>query len=233
MFLLAFTCGNGSESNIVTDLEADKREGMEAAGLKAEDFKGNIYTLLTLEMAAKVSGLPESDAEIKHSKALSLESIKYEWQSDRTRHVEISKGNPFEVPRPNIIEMSWVKNTTLKQFKHDYHNPTPEELKRAEEVMNQKLKDLESDGKTDKESSDLASNIATNSISKFNVNEVANVGDYAVFVNSGILGVTTRDLKVFYNGLSFTLEVDLSDDSSYNDKKAIELAKIIVQQKLK
>ena len=41
------------------------------------------------------------------------------------------------------------------------------------------------------------------------------------------------DLKVFYKGLSFTLEVDLSDNAADNDKKAIETAKMIINQKLK
>jgi hypothetical protein len=47
------------------------------------------------------------------------------------------------------------------------------------------------------------------------------------------MGVSTRDLKVFYKGLSFTLEVDLSDNAANNDKKAIETAKMIINQKLK
>jgi hypothetical protein len=65
------------------------------------------------------------------------------------------------------------------------------------------------------------------------VNEVPNLGDYAVFVDSGIMGVTTRDLKVFYKGLSFTLRVDLSDDMQDNDQKAVTAAKMIIEEKLK
>ncbi len=232
LFLFAFTCEKDSKVVPITGLEADTIEAVEAAGVKAEDFKGNIDNLLTLEMASQVSGLSAADAVKKHSTTI-IESVIYEWKSDRTREIEISKGNPMKIPMPNSVELSWVKNTTLKQFKHDYHNPTPEEIKRAEAAMDQKLKELEAEGKTTKESSDVSGGIAKNSISKFSVEEVPNLGDYAVFVNSGMMGVSTRDIKVFYRGLSFTLEVNLSDDQSYNDKKSVELARMIVEQKLK
>jgi hypothetical protein len=162
-----------------------------------------------------------------------MESVKYEWKSDRTKKLEVSKGNFMDIPLKNVIELSWVKNTTLQQFKHDYHNPTAEELKNAEIAMDKKANELNAEGKASKEQTDAANNIAKNSISKFKVEEVPNLGDYAVFVNSGIMGVSTRDLKVFYKGLSFTLEVDLSDNAANNDKKAIETAKMIINQKLK
>jgi hypothetical protein len=143
------------------------------------------------------------------------------------------KGNFMDVPLENVIELSWVKNTTLKQFKHDYHNPTPEEIKNAEAAMEKKMTELEREGKATEEQTSTASGIAKNSISKFKVNEVPNLGDYAVFVDSGIMGVTTRDLKVFYKGLSFTLRVDLSDDMQDNDQKAVTAAKMIIEEKLK
>jgi hypothetical protein len=143
------------------------------------------------------------------------------------------KGNFMDVPLENVIELSWVKNTTLKQFKHDYHNPTAEEIKNAETAMEKKMTELESEGKATEEQTSTASGIAKNSISKFKVNEVPNLGDYAVFVDSGIMGVTTRDLKVFYKGLSFTLRVDLSDDMQDNDQKAVTAAKMIIEEKLK
>lgn len=231
LFLFAFTCEKDNKAVPLNSLEADTIEAVEAAGIKAEDFKGNINKLLTLEMASQVSGLPANEAETKHSTVI-IESLTYKWKSDRTRDVEITKGNPMKVPTPNSIELSWVKNTTLKQFKHDYHNPTAEEIKNAEAAMEQKAKELQAEGKTTKESADASVGIAKNSISKFSVEEVPNVGDYAVFVNSGIMGVSKRDIKVFYKGLSFTLSVDLSDDKIYNDKKSIELAKMIVEQKL-
>ena len=232
IFLFAFSCnGDKTEKEQLNSLEKEALEVTKEAGLKAEDFKDKIDELLTLEMAAQASGLPETEATKKHNTTV-MESVKYEWKSDRTKKVAIN-GQTINVPATNYIELSWVKNTTLEQFKHDYHNPTAEELQKASSAMDKKANELNAEGKASKEQTDAANNIAKNSISKFKVEEVPNLGDYAVFVNSGIMGVSTRDLKVFYKGLSFTLEVDLSDNAANNDKKAIETAKMIINQKLK
>ena len=233
IFLFAFTCeGDKKENQQLNSLEKEALELTREAGLKAEDFKNKIDELLTLEIAAQVANLPANEAKKKHNTAI-MESVKYEWKSDRTKKLEVTKGNFIDIPLPNAIELSWVKNTTLQQFKHDYHNPTAEEIKNAEVAMNNKAKELNAEGKASKEQTDAANTIAKGSISKFKVEEVPNLGTYAVFVNSGIMGVSTRDLKVFYKGLSFTLGVDLSDDVTFNDKKAIETAKMIIEQKLK
>ncbi|MDD3005793.1 hypothetical protein [Flavobacterium sp.] len=232
IFLFAFSCEGDKKSEQLNGLETEMVESLEEAGIKAEDFKDKIDELLTLEMAAEVSGLPSSEAKKKHTKLKSYEKLAYQWKSDRTKSIEISKGNPMEVPAPNTIELSWVKNTTLEQFKHDYHNPTAEEIKNADAAMTKKANELNAEGKASKEQTDKANSIAKESISKFKVEEVPNLGTYAVFVNSGIMGVSTRDLKVFYKGLSFTLFVDLSDNLADNDKKAIQAAKMIIDQKL-
>lgn len=232
IFLFAFSCnGDKTEKEQLNSLEKEALEVTKEAGLKAEDFKDKIDELLTLEMAAQASGLPETEATKKHNTTV-MESVKYEWKSGRTKKVAINE-QTINVPATNYIELSWVKNTTLQQFKHDYHNPTAEELQKASSAMDKKANELNAEGKASKEHTDAANNIAKNSISKFKVEEVPNLGDYAVFVNSGIMGVSTRDLKVFYKGLSYTLEVDLSDNAADNDKKAIQTAKMIINQKLK
>jgi hypothetical protein len=233
IFLFAFSCnGDKTEDQQLNSLEKEVLESTREAGLKAEDFKGKIDELLSLEMAAEVSGLPASDTEKDHSKFSSLESVKYEWKSNRTKKVAIN-GQTINVPANNSIELSWVKNTNLEQFKHDYHNPTAEEIKNAKAEMDKKTNELNAKGKATKDQTDAANSIAKASISKFKVEEVPNLGTYSVFVNSGIMGVSTRVLKVFYKGLSFTLGVDLSDNVADNDKKAIQTAKMIIDQKLK
>lgn len=230
IFLFAFTCEGDKKTEDLNDLEKEAASSIETAGLKAEDFKDNIDQLLTLEIASEVSGLPSGEAKKKHSKSFSLESVSYEWKSDRTKSIEISKGNPMKIPVKNSIELSWVKNTTLEEFKRNYHNPTAEELKRAEEAIGNKMNELESEGKATNEQTSTASEVAKSSMSKFSVEEVPNLGTYSVFVNSGIFGAKMRDLKVFYRGISFTLTTDLSDEAVYNDKKSIETAKLIIKK---
>jgi hypothetical protein len=230
IYLVTSSCQNEKKSKYQKGLETEAASVVDAASLKAVDFKDKLDELLTLEIAAQVSGLPAAKAEKDHSKFSSLESISYEWESERTKAIEISKGIPLQIPIPNSIELSWVKNNSLADFKHSYHNPTPEELKRAEKAMDKKMNELEADGKATKDQTSTASGIAKNSISKFSVEEVPNLGTYSVFVNSGIMGAKLRDLNVFYRGISFQITADLSDDAAYNDKKAVETARLIIEK---
>ncbi|MVO10175.1 hypothetical protein GOQ30_13465 [Flavobacterium sp. TP390] len=232
IFLFAFSCEGDKKSEQLNGLETEMVESIEATGLKAEDFKGKIDELLTLEMAAEVLGLPKSEAKKDYSKFSSLESLKYKWKSDRTKKVAIN-GQSLNVPADNIIELTWVKNTTLEQFKHDYHTLTAEEIQNGTAEMDKKANELHTENKMTKDQTDAALEAAKESISKFKVEEVPDLGTYSVFVDSGVMGVTTRDLKVFYKGLSFTLRVDFSEDTLTNDKKAIQAARMIINQKLK
>jgi len=197
IFLFAFSCeGDKKENQQLNSLEKEAFELARQAGVKAEDFKGKIDQLLTLEMAAQVSGLPASEGKKDYTKLESYEKLSYEWESNKTKKITIN-GQSINVPTNNTIELSWVKNTTLEQFKHDYHNPTAEEIKNAKAAMDKKANELTTEGKISKEQMDKTNNDAKESFSKFKVEEVPNLGTYSFFVNSGIVGVTKRDLKVF------------------------------------
>jgi hypothetical protein len=90
IFLFAFSCnGDKTEKEQLNSLEKEALEVTKEAGLKAEDFKDKIDELLTLEMAAQASGLPETEATKKHNTTV-MESVKYEWKSDRTKKVAIN-----------------------------------------------------------------------------------------------------------------------------------------------
>jgi hypothetical protein len=228
---LAASCSSENQTEGEKALEQDLKETIGNSIKTAEEFKGKLDELLTLPMAASVSGLSESSAKKDYTKMSTFESLVYEWPSDRTKEVKIAS-TTMEVPVKNSIQLSWVKNTTLEQFKRDYHNPTPEEIKRAKEAMNDKMSDMKSKGEVSTDQANTASSEANKSISQFSVSEVPNLGDYALFVNTGVFGAKIRDLKVFYKGLSFTITADLSDEAAYNDKKCIETARKIINEKL-
>lgn len=228
---LAASCSSENQTEGEKALEQDLKETIGNSIKTAEEFKGKLDELLTLPMAASVSGLSESSAKKDYTKMSSFENLVYEWPSDRTKEVKIAS-TTMEVPVKNSIQLSWVKNTTLEQFKRDYHNPTPEEIKRAKEAMNDKMSDMKSKGEVSTDQANTASSEANKSISQFSVSEVPNLGDYALFVNTGVFGAKIRDLKVFYKGLSFTITADLSDEAAYNDKKCIETARKIINEKL-
>jgi len=226
IFLVAFTCEGDKKTDDLNNLEEDVSNLLNEAGIKAEDFKGKLDELLTLEMAAQVTGLPAGEAE----KETTFITVSYQWESDRTTTVEITKGNKMTVPASNSIELSWVKNTTLEEFKRQNRNPTAEELKKGEVAIDKKMKELEADGKATNDQSSAASGIAKSAMASAMFEDVPNLGTHAVFVNLVFMGMPMRELKVFYRGIQFTLSTDLSDDAAYNDKKAIETAKLIIKK---
>ena len=142
-------------------------------------------------------------------------------------------GNKMNMPRRDEIKLSWLENMTLTEFKQQNHNPTKEELESAGKAINNKMDELENDGKATKDQTTAATSITENAMKNYSVEEVPNVGEYAVFANTKMAGIAMRDLKVYYNGLSFNVTVDLSDDTKVNDAKAIALAKRIINEKLK
>lgn len=235
LFFLAFTCeGDKKENN--SAMEDELNQVIAEKVILADEFKGKLDELLTLELAAETSGYPaaeakkspDSEIEKKYNKI----SISYAWEkSNRIQTVEVM-GRKIEAPKSDKVELSWVKNTTLEDFKKENHNPTEAEIKQADVAISKKMDQLNSEGKATKQETDGAGSIAKNALKNFSVEEVAGVGDYAVFANTKFAGVPTRELKVIYKGLSFQLTVDVSDDASVNDAKAIALAQKIINQKL-
>jgi methylthioribose-1-phosphate isomerase len=83
-------------------------------------------------MAAAASGYPATEAkkrpDSEAEKKINKISISYTWQkTNRTKMVEVM-GRKIDAPRPDVVELSWVKNTTLEGFKKENHNPTADEL---------------------------------------------------------------------------------------------------------
>ena len=236
IFLFAFSCEGDKKENKST-MEDELNQVIDEKVILADDYEGKLDELLTLELAAETSGYPaaeakkqpDSEIEKKYNKI----SISYSWdKSNRMQTIEVM-GRKIEAPKPDKIELSWVKNTTLEAFKKENHNPTEAEIKQADEAIAKKADELNSNGKANKAQTDVAKGMANNAMKNFSIEEVAGVGDYAVFTNTKFAGVPMRDLKVFYKGLSFQIYVDLSDDMSQNDTKAIALAKKIIEKKLK
>jgi hypothetical protein len=236
IFLFAFTCSGDKKENNAA-MEDELNQVIDEKVILAKDFEGKLDELLTLELASETSGYPaaeakknpDSEIEKKYNKI----SVAYSWEkSNRMQTIEVM-GIKTDAPKPDKVELSWVKNITLEGFKKENHNPTADEMTQTDAAINKKVGELNADGKATKQQTDGASAVAKNAMKNFSVEEIADLGDYAVFVNTKFAGVPIRDLKVFYKGLSFQLNVDLSDDKSINDAKAIALAQKIINQKLK
>jgi len=235
LLLLATSC-DGNKNEQKDTLETDLKNVINEHAKVADDFIGKLDELLTLEMAAAASGYPAAEAkkrpDSEAEKKINKISISYTWQkTNRTKVVKVM-GRKIDAPRPDVVELSWVKNTTLEGFKKENHNPTADELAQTSAEIDKKTTELNQQGKASKDATDKAAEIGKDAMKNFSVEEVTGVGEYAVFTNTKFAGMPVRELVVYYNGLSFKLMVDLSDDAKINDEKAIALAKQIIKEKL-
>lgn len=224
--LISACSGQGSNAGANSD------PAKKAATINADDFSGKLDELLTLEMAAKVSGFDASDATKVHEnnthKAFGgtpkpPRECNYYWENGRVRIVSAG-GSSMQVPRQDQVGINSVSNTTLERFQRNY-GPLSEQQKRA---ATKKLEEEASKkGSADNQSADQKMlETGTEMIQNLRAEEVNGVGNAAVWYTN------TNELKVFYNGLIFVLVVDVSDDNDLNKSKSIELANMIISEKL-
>ena len=228
IFLFAFTCSGDKKEN----LESQANQAIdEVVGNSADEFKGKLDQLLTLEMASEISGYAASEAQKDYNQVLknpATHSVSYLWEKGRNQQIKNPiNGKMMDVPADDFIQLSWVKNTTLKEFKFNYHTPTAEELTNADKAMNEKVNEMQQQGKADASQAEMAKGMASEMAKGLSFDEIKGVGDYAVWNNK------YKELKVFYKGLEFQITAKLSDDEKVNKQKSIETAKKIINQKLK
>lgn len=224
--LISACSGQGSNAGANSD------PAKKAATINADDFSGKLDELLTLEMAAKVSGFKASDATKVHEnnthKAFGGTSkppreCNYYWENGRVRIVSTG-GNSMQVPRKDQVGINSVSNTTLERFQRNY-GPLSEQQKRA--ATKQLEEEASKKGSADNQAADQEMlETGTAMIQNLKVEEISGVGNAAVWYTN------TNELKVFYKGLTFVLVVDVSDDNDLNKSKSIELANMIISEKL-
>lgn len=228
IFLFAFSCKNEGNSSA---LEEETNEAIEQAiGKTSDEYNGKLDELLTLEIASEATGYVPNEARKDYSKILkdpATHSVSYNWDKGRMKKVNNPITNKeMNVPINDFVKIAWVRNTTLEKFKFDYHTPTAEEIKIANEAMDKKLSEMVGEGKATKEQADLSKEMGNGLMNGQSYTEVSNVGDYATWNNK------YKQLKVFYKELEFEITVEVSNDESVNKQKSIEVAKQIIKQKL-
>lgn len=231
MMLFSFVLISCKTENKKNNLENQFNEKNEqAVGKSADEWAGKLNELLTLDIATSVSKYSASEAKEEYSQILknpATHSIMYQWEKGR----EITINNPvlgkdMRIPTDDLIELSWVKSTTLKEFKANYHTPTEQELANANIAVDKKLNEMQDENKINEKQSKTAKNMATSFAEGLSFDEIQDVGDYAVWNNK------IKVLKVFHKGLEFQIRTVLSDDEAVNRQKSIEVAQKIIKNKL-
>ena len=220
------TTGVASASDVPT-----ASSGGESSGQPAEKWNGKLDELLTLEMAAETSGFPSGEAEVDYNKVLKspeTHSVRYGWQKGRVQMIQnpVTKSE-MKVPVEDSVELSWVRSTTLDKFKANYHTPTAQELAQADAAIENKVGEMQAEGRVSQQQAESAKGMASSLGKGLSYDEVSGVGDYAVWNNKH------KELKVFYQGLEFQVRTVLSDEEAVNREKAVEVAQKIINEKLK
>ncbi len=232
MISVATLSCSGETKSSDTDVVGKMNEAVdESLGKSIDKYSGKLDELLTLEIASEAIGYNDAEAKKDYNQTLknpATHSLAFRWKKGRQKSIKNPiTGGSMDIPTDDFVEISWVRSTTLKEFKHNYHMPTAEELANADKAMNTKMKEMESDGKITKEQSSSAKGLATALGAGLSYDEVPGVGDYTVWNNKD------KQLKVFYKGLEFQIMVEAGNDESVNRQKSVEVAKKIIQEKLK
>lgn len=233
--LLFLSCETKSSASDATKAsKAVSSAAEKARPIDAADFKGKLDELLTLEMAARVSGFDASKATKVHEnktaamfgdKDASPRECNYLWKNGRIRTITVG-GQTINGSYKDKVGIKLVSNTTLERFKQSYRVLTDEEKAAAGRKLEEEAnKNQPEQMKT--ETGKKMMDVGTGIINNLQPEEMSGVGEAATWYPN------FSELKVFYNGLSFALVVDISEDKSLNRKKAIELAEMIINERLK
>lgn len=230
LFLLAFTCKEEDKEAVENQLETAIAS---SGGKTAEEWKGKLDQFFTLEMAAEATGYDASEATKEYNQVLKspeTHSMQYKWDKGRIEMSDKIKnpitGKPMEIPTNDYIEVSWVRNTTLEQFKLNYHTPTQEEIANASKAMKEKMQEMQNAGKATAEQASMANEMASALGEGLSFDEIPNLGTYSVWNNKD------KQLKVFFNGLEFQVYANLGAETK-NKQACIKAAQLIINQQSK
>lgn len=233
-FFFFLSCASKGTGNEKGTSQGEVAEQVKKAGtLDADDFKGKLNELLTLEMAARLSGFDASKAiteyDNKASVALGGESkppreCAYLWDNGRSQSVTVGP-NTINAPYKDKIGIKGVSNTTLERFERNYGVLTAGQKEAAVQKLEEETeKNKSADSPT--QAGQQMSETGKTMIQGHQAEEMEDVGDAATWYPP------SNELRVFYQGLTFALVVDISDDKNLNRAKSMELARWIINEKL-
>ncbi|CAG5006189.1 hypothetical protein DYBT9275_03753 [Dyadobacter sp. CECT 9275] len=232
-----FSCGGSTSDNAqktsLTELPADpKAKGGNTCLL---GYANKLDQLLTLQMAADFAGLPAGSAEIKYFNSMKNtdnHDVKYSWKSDRKRNMK-DVGVDMVVPVDNMVQLNGIKERSFESFKMTHRAPTDNELKQADQAMDEALDKKSGNKKVNEQVEKLDEMKVDKNTQKSVVKgmggvfakvarayrEVQGIGDAASW------NAVERRLYVVDNGVEISVSVDLSDDDAVNEQKAVVLMK--------
>jgi hypothetical protein len=201
--------------------------------LEAKSFTGKLDQLLTLEMAAEISGYDASQATKEHGndahKAFGGEpkpprECFYLWDNGREATRTVA-GNTITYKTKDRVGINSVSNTTLERFTRSYPVLSAEQKTEAQKQL--AAEQAKQNHNNANPANPQTAQMGAGMIRNLEVEEIQGVGEAARWYSR------SNELKVFYRGLGFAVVVDVSADVNVNRSKAIALAQIMIEEQMK
>jgi len=225
LLLMSLSCGSEDKKNeLQADLNATLEEASEASGAQNLDqYTGKLNELLTLEMAAALTGYDPADANEDYTQVMGPQyhSLAYTWDRGRTKVMKVGTMS-VDVPELDYVQLEGLVGISKKDFEYNNRQLTEEDLKNIDQAMNAKMDEKVADGTVTKEQGDMAGDMAQGFLGDLTREPVSGVGEVAVWMPGHSL------LTVYEDGVTFGLRINLSGDVADRKAKAITLAKQIL-----
>ena len=185
-------------------------------GPSFDPWRSRLDQLLTLELAAKVAGLPANEAEKDFIDG--LPQIAYTWPSERRQEYA-----GMQLAKKNRVAMAHLQSgVTPEFFRSRFAAPSDAERARVDEEAVRQAAERGMDAPAAGAVRDLASALGTVSPSQ----ELPGLGDVAVWET----GEHEQVLYLLLNGSSVRMTVDISDNPDTNRDAAVALARELIER---
>ncbi|MFN3997944.1 hypothetical protein [Algoriphagus sp.] len=225
LLLMSNSCGSDSKQN---ELKSEVSEAIKiadkASGTKSLDkYTGKLDELLTVQMAAKITGYNAEEAIENYNQNISpkYHSIAYTWDQGRTRMMSVGAMN-LEVPVMELVQLDGLALISKQDFEYMNRELTEEDLKNLDQAMNAKMEEKVADGTLSKDQSKMAGDLGKGMMGDLSREKVSGVGELAVWMPG------QNSLSVYENGVTFIVRVNLNGDMETSKSKAGILAKEIL-----
>ncbi|WP_111670594.1 hypothetical protein [Algoriphagus litoralis] len=227
LILMSNSCGSESKKDEVTsEISEVLGEATEASGMASlDDYTGKLNELLTLEMAASLTGYDPADASEDYSQIMGPQyhSIAYTWDRGRTKVMKVGTMS-VDVPDLDVVQLDGLAEISKKDFEYNNRQLTEQDLKDIDNAMSSKLDEKVADGSVSKDQGDMAADMAKGFLGDLTREPVSGVGEMAVWMPGH------HALSVYEDGVTFILRVNLNDDMETCKSKAAVLAKQILEK---
>lgn len=198
-------------------------------------FQNKYDELLQEGDVLKATGFSKEKMETEYSKVLKnpeYHNYSFSFKNGRKRKSGIGKGLSMD----DFVKVSGIKAMSLSDFENNFRAVSDEEMQAAKDIVNDAAEGNSEEADVN-EAVKKAKGISSETVKKVGggvLDAIKNVSKGYRTVEdlgeSARWNIVTNELVVLQNGVIFTINSEVNDDTEINKKVAVELAKIILDK---